>query len=37
MFRYDQDQCILCGRCVEACQDVQVTEILTIDWEAKWL
>lgn len=31
-YRYDPDQCILCGRCVEACQDVQVTETLTIDW-----
>ncbi|WP_407406237.1 formate dehydrogenase subunit alpha [Peribacillus sp.] len=34
-YRYDPDQCILCGRCVEACQDVQVTETLSIDWEAK--
>ncbi|WP_100011797.1 formate dehydrogenase subunit alpha [Lentibacillus sediminis] len=32
-YRYDPDQCILCGRCVEACQDLQVTETLTIDWE----
>lgn len=32
-YRYDPDQCILCGRCVEACQNVQVTETLTIDWE----
>ncbi|MDP4161812.1 MAG: formate dehydrogenase subunit alpha [Bacillota bacterium] len=32
-YRYDPDQCILCGRCVEACQDVQVTETLRIDWE----
>ncbi|QNI36381.1 formate dehydrogenase subunit alpha [Edaphobacter albus] len=31
-YRYDPDQCILCGRCVEACQDVQVNETLTIDW-----
>ncbi|HEU4636095.1 MAG TPA: 2Fe-2S iron-sulfur cluster-binding protein, partial [Edaphobacter sp.] len=23
-YRYDPDQCILCGRCVEACQNVQV-------------
>lgn len=30
---YDPDQCILCGRCVEACQNVQVTETLSIDWE----
>ncbi|WP_110926552.1 formate dehydrogenase subunit alpha [Bacillus massiliglaciei] len=34
-YRYDPDQCILCGRCVEACQDVQVTETLTIDWTLK--
>ena len=33
-YRYDPDQCILCGRCVEACQNVQVNETLTIDWEA---
>ncbi|WP_461178653.1 formate dehydrogenase subunit alpha [Virgibacillus ainsalahensis] len=32
-YRYDPDQCILCGRCVEACQDLQVNETLTIDWE----
>ncbi len=31
-YRYDPSQCILCGRCVEACQDVQVNETLTIDW-----
>src|SRR4030088_349247 len=30
----DPDQCILCGRCVEACQNVQVNETLTIDWES---
>ncbi|MBN6888650.1 formate dehydrogenase major subunit [Cytobacillus horneckiae] len=34
-YRYDPDQCILCGRCVEACQDVQVTETLSIDWDLK--
>ncbi len=33
-YRYDPSQCILCGRCVEACQNVQVNETLTIDWEA---
>jgi len=33
-YRYDPDQCILCGRCVEACQNVQVNETLSIDWEA---
>ena len=32
-YRYDPDQCILCGRCVEACQDVQVNETLSINWE----
>jgi formate dehydrogenase major subunit len=32
-YRYDPQQCILCGRCVEACQNVQVNETLTIDWE----
>lgn len=31
-YRYDPDQCILCARCVEACQNVQVTETLSIDW-----
>lgn len=33
-YRYDPNQCIKCGRCVEACQDVQVTETLSIDWDA---
>lgn len=32
-YRYDPDQCILCGRCVEVCQDVQVNETLLIDWQ----
>ncbi|MFC4769764.1 formate dehydrogenase subunit alpha [Effusibacillus consociatus] len=32
-YRYDPDQCILCARCVEVCQDLQVNETLTIDWE----
>ncbi|XJZ27978.1 formate dehydrogenase subunit alpha [Bacillota bacterium Lsc_1132] len=32
-YRYDPNQCILCGRCVEVCQDIQVNETLTIDWE----
>ncbi|MCP6559355.1 4Fe-4S binding protein, partial [Klebsiella pneumoniae] len=32
-YRYDPSQCILCGRCVEVCQDVQVNETLSIDWE----
>ena len=27
------DQCILCGRCVEACQNVEVNETLSINWE----
>ena len=34
-YRYDPDQCILCGRCVQACQDVQVNETLSIDWQAE--
>jgi formate dehydrogenase major subunit len=34
-YRYDPDQCILCGRCVEACQNVQVNETLTIDWASE--
>jgi formate dehydrogenase major subunit len=34
-YRYEPDQCILCGRCVEACQDLQVNETLTIDWNRK--
>ncbi|UOQ83497.1 formate dehydrogenase subunit alpha [Gracilibacillus salinarum] len=32
-YRYEPDQCILCGLCVEACQDLQVSEVLSIDWE----
>lgn len=32
-YRYDPDQCILCGRCVEACQNLQVSEVLSIDWK----
>ena len=32
-YRYDPQQCILCGRCVEACQDLQVNETLSINWE----
>ncbi|HET7658279.1 MAG TPA: formate dehydrogenase subunit alpha [Bacillales bacterium] len=32
-YRYDPNQCILCGRCVEACQNVEVNETLMIDWE----
>ena len=31
-YTYDPDQCILCGRCVEACQNVEVNETLTIDF-----
>ena len=33
-YRYDPDQCILCGRCVQACQNVQVNETLSINWES---
>jgi len=32
-YRYDPDQCILCGRCVAACQNLQVNETLSINWE----
>jgi formate dehydrogenase major subunit len=32
-YRYDPHQCILCGRCVEACQNVEVNETLSIRWE----
>ncbi|MCK6259105.1 formate dehydrogenase subunit alpha [Fictibacillus sp. KIGAM418] len=32
-YRYDPDQCILCGRCVEVCQTVEVNETLSIDWD----
>jgi formate dehydrogenase major subunit len=31
-YTYDPDQCILCGRCVEVCQNVEVNETLTIDY-----
>ncbi|WP_338563578.1 formate dehydrogenase subunit alpha [Erwinia sp. E_sp_B01_3] len=31
-YTYDPDQCILCGRCVEACQTVEVNETLSIDY-----
>jgi formate dehydrogenase major subunit len=34
-YRYDPDQCILCGRCVEACQNVEVNETLSINWESE--
>jgi formate dehydrogenase major subunit len=32
-YRYDPDQCILCGRCVQACQTLEVNETLSICWE----
>lgn len=32
-YRYDPNQCIACGQCVEACQNLQVNETLTMDWE----
>lgn len=31
---YDPSHCILCGRCVEACQDLVVNEVIRIDWKA---
>jgi formate dehydrogenase major subunit len=30
---YNPDQCVLCGRCVQACQNVEVNETLSINWE----
>jgi len=33
-YTYDPDQCILCGRCVEACQNVEVNETLSIDYNS---
>ena len=33
-YTYDPDQCILCGRCVEACQNVEVNETLSIDFSS---
>ncbi|TRM83965.1 formate dehydrogenase subunit alpha [Sulfolobus sp. A20-N-F6] len=30
---YDPSQCILCGRCVEACQDFAVNEVIWINWD----
>jgi formate dehydrogenase major subunit len=35
-YQYDPDQCVLCGRCVEACQNVEVNETLSIRWEDKY-
>ncbi|MDN3451272.1 formate dehydrogenase subunit alpha [Planococcus sp. APC 3906] len=32
-YRYDPNQCIACGQCVEVCQNLQVNETLTMDWE----
>ncbi|MGO1059366.1 formate dehydrogenase subunit alpha [Planococcus sp. FY231025] len=32
-YRYDPNQCIACGQCVEACQNLQVNETLTMDWQ----
>ena len=34
-YRYDPNQCIACGQCVEVCQNLQVNETLLIDWEAE--
>ncbi|MEI4831957.1 formate dehydrogenase subunit alpha [Bacillus sp. FJAT-53711] len=31
-YRYDPNQCIACGQCVEVCQNLQVNETLSIDW-----
>jgi formate dehydrogenase major subunit len=32
-YRYDPSQCVLCARCVEACQNVEVNETLSINWD----
>jgi formate dehydrogenase major subunit len=32
-YQYDPDQCVLCARCVEACQNVEVNETLSINWD----
>jgi formate dehydrogenase major subunit len=32
-YHYNPDQCVLCARCVEACQNVEVNETLSINWE----
>src|ERR1700759_1559298 len=34
-YRYDPDQCVLCGRCVEACQNVEFSETTSIIWEGQ--
>ncbi|MGP9498500.1 molybdopterin-dependent oxidoreductase [Halomonas sp. AOP43-D1-4] len=34
-YTYDPDQCILCGQCVEACQNVEVNETLSIDFSSE--
>ncbi|MDP7980438.1 formate dehydrogenase subunit alpha [Bacillus multifaciens] len=31
-YRYDPNQCIACGQCVEVCQNLQVNETLSVDW-----
>src|SRR6202162_3234504 len=31
-YRYDPSHCILCGQCVQACQNVQVNETLSSGW-----
>lgn len=32
-YRYDPNQCIACGQCVEVCQNLQVNETLSMDWD----
>ncbi|MGG1552791.1 formate dehydrogenase subunit alpha [Paenibacillus ferrarius] len=34
-YRYDPNQCVACGQCVEVCQNLQVNETLSMDWEAE--
>lgn len=32
-YRYDPNQCIACGQCVEVCQNLQVNETLSMGWD----
>lgn len=34
-YSYDPDQCILCGQCVEVCQNIEVNETLSIDYASE--
>src|SRR5699024_7353687 len=32
-YRYETDECILCGRCDEVCQVIEVNETILIEWD----